>query len=512
MKNAALIRLINSMSKSEKRNFKLFSSKVGTDDKLYVKLFDWIVKYQELDEEKLLSKNIGFKKSQLPNLKNKLLNQLLRSLRELNKDVDEEIQAREEFDFAKVLYGKGEYKLSLQHLQKAKRLAAKTKKLPLIYMALDFEKQIESQHVTGSMSTRATELSQASNEAIRALELTNSLSNLSLLLYGHYLQKGFIKNERDYSILKSFFEKHLPPYNIADLDFQQKLYLYQSYVWYYYMCQNFSYNYRYAKKWVMLYEEYPEMATVDTSGYLKSLHNVLSSLFVANKKRMFHQFYLKLSALKENPSMHFDANEESLHQLFYLIHGINRVFLFADYQTGDRLASLLGEILEQGNHNWDKSRIIVFQYKIACIHFGNEKYEQAILWLHKIINENYGDFKQDVQCFARILSLITHYEMGNDQLINYQIVSTYRFLLKMKELGKVQREIFIFLKRSTGMSRKKLNPEFSELRNKLVIIGQETFERRAFLYLDLISWLDSKLKNIKMVQAIRLNENLVNLY
>ncbi len=512
MKSDRLIALISSMSKSEKRNFKLFATKTGSDQKLYIQLFDYIEKYESIDSKGtrgkkalLFQKIPQLKASQLANQKNILYRQLLRSLRETNKDIYLEIQAREQFDFAKVLYAKGAYLESLDYLQKAKKMAQKLEKSPLIYLALDFEKQIESQHVTGSMSKRAHELAEQSSHLIKELQLTNQLSNLSLLLYGHYLKNGFARNVQDREKLDQYFLELKPSFVEKELNFYQKLYWHQSMVWYHYMSQNFAKNYQHSSKWVQLFEDNKHMIEVDTASYLKGLHNLLSSLFLAGKRRRFDANYQKILQVEQNPSIHFNVNEQSLLKLYKYIHGINQIMLFVQYEEGLELIHELEHILRNNAYGWDESRLMVFYYKIACVYFGNDMYEEAIFWLNKIINQHYGSLKQDIQCFSRILSLITHYEMGNTLLVSYQIVSVYRFLLKMKQLGKVQREIFIFLRKTSKLIPSEINQAFSQLKNNLLIITEDQYEKRAFLYLDIIAWLDSKLENIRMVDAIERN-------
>ena len=274
LKTAALIKLVKSMSKGEKRNFKLLSQKTGENKKLYVQLFDYLDKYGRLDEKHMFKKLPQIKKSQLPNLKAVLSKHLLRSLRDINKDEYPEIKARERFDFAKVLYAKGQYRESLKMLNIVKQMAIKINQKPLEYLALSFEKQIESQHVTKSMSSKAYELMSESNGILDNLYLTNELSNLSLLLYARYLEKGYVKNEEEFKKLHKYFHSILPVLQINDLDFYQKLYLYQSYTWFYHMAQDFLNYYKYSLKWVNLFEEHPEMKVPATSIYIKGLHNV----------------------------------------------------------------------------------------------------------------------------------------------------------------------------------------------------------------------------------------------
>jgi len=503
LKNASLLRLIASMSKSEKRNFKLIAQKTGDSNKLYVKLFDHLVKYESFDDKLILKKIPEIKKSQISNLRAALGKALLRALRDINKEIYPEIKARERFDFAKVLYAKGQYRESLDMLQVVKGMASDIELKPLEYLAISFEKQIETQHVTKSMSPKAYQLAKESNTILEMLELTNELSNLSLLLYARYLENGYVKNEDEYQKLHKYFYSLLPVFELEDLDFYQKLNLYQSYVWFYHMAQDFVNYYRYAQKWVNLFDEYPSMKGPATVIYIKGLHNVLNALFMAGKRKQFRENIEKLLQFNSDGKFRLSVNEKGQLQLFKYTHGINSIFMTADYSYGSKFADDLTISIDNQEYPWDPSRIMVFNYKIACIYFGNGDLDKTITYLNRVENSYTPRLKVDIQCFSRVLNLIAHFEIGNDILVSYKIKSVFRFLLKMGELEKVHKEILGFVRRTPSMLHSDLIGEFGKLREKLVNIEQERFEKRPFLYLDIISWLDSKINQVSMVEAIK---------
>lgn len=502
LKSTALIRLINSMSKSEKRNFKLNSQKSGEGEKLYVRLFDYLVKYRKFDDHHIITKIPEIKKAQLSNMRATLSKALLRSLRDINKEIYPEIKARERFDFAKVLYAKGQYRESLNMLQMVKKMAQEIQLKPLEYLAISFEKQIESQHVTKSMSSKAYQLATESNAIIEKLELTNELSNLSLLLYARYLENGYVKNELEYQELNKYFYSLLPIVEIEKLDFYQKLNFYQAHVWFYHMAQDFLNYYRFAQKWVNLFDEYPAMRGPGTVLYIKGMHNVLNALFMADKRKQFRENIEKLLQFNSDEKLRLSVNEKGQLQLFKYTHGINSIFMSADYAYGAAFVRDLVKTIEDMEYPWDPSRIMVFNYKIACIYFGNGDYNNTITFLNKVENTYQARLKVDIQCFSRVLNLIAHYDLGNDILVSYKIKSVFRFLLKMGELEKVQMEIFRFIRRTPNMKRESIIEEFRKLREKLAAIETERFEKRPFLYLDIISWLDSKINKVSMVEAI----------
>jgi hypothetical protein len=149
----------------------------------------------------------------------------------------------------------------------------------------------------------------------------------------------------------------------------------------------------------------------------------------------------------------------------------------------------------------DPHRILVFNYKIATLYFGSGKYEIAIDYLQKIINGPL-DLRIDLQCYARLLHLMSHYEMGNFSIIESLIKSVYRFMSKMQNLTVVEEEMFRFLRGSFHVSRHKLKTELELFLNKIKHLEKNRFETRAFAYLDIISWVESKVYQKTMSEVI----------
>jgi hypothetical protein len=146
---------------------------------------------------------------------------------------------------------------------------------------------------------------------------------------------------------------------------------------------------------------------------------------------------------------------------------------------------------------------MILYYKIASMYFGAGNYDQCIFYLNKIIEVRELNMREDLLCFSRILSLIAHYEAGYDQNLEEQIRSTYKFLLKMNELHAVQRKLIIFLKGLTDIYPHELKAAFERLQGELKTFENHPYEKRAFMYLDLISWLESKTKGVSVEKIIK---------
>ncbi|PIR14902.1 MAG: hypothetical protein COV50_00080, partial [Flavobacteriales bacterium CG11_big_fil_rev_8_21_14_0_20_35_7] len=250
-----LFTLVKSLSKSEKRQFKLYVGRLGGNaDANFISLFNLLDKVNDFNDDLILSKT-NIKKQQISNTKAHLYKQILVSLRFNPVHQNARALIREQFDFAAILYSKGLYKQSLKMLEKAKEFALLNGENNLAYEIVEFEKVIESQFITRSMSNRADELTkQAKKLSLKNVRISK-LSNLSLQLYSLLLKEGYVKGDADSKALTLYFEKKLPKYEFSELGFREKLFLYKAYLWYSLILQDFVSSYKYSQKWVDLFDE-----------------------------------------------------------------------------------------------------------------------------------------------------------------------------------------------------------------------------------------------------------------
>ncbi|HVZ98638.1 MAG TPA: hypothetical protein VG847_17270 [Chitinophagaceae bacterium] len=499
----ALFQLIHSLQKSEKRNFKLYVQRnSASSDLKIVQLFDALDKMKEYDEKELMGKTVSLKKEQLSNMKAHLYRQILASLRLLQSSDNIDIQLHEQLDYARILYNKGLYMQSLKILDRVKENAKRHNQVSFLIEVLFLEKKIESLHITRSMQDRADALMNESVSTNTQLERVTALSNLALQLYSWYIKNGHARNKEDENHLASYFEKHLTSEIKHPKSFYEKLYYAQSYCWYAFIRQDFLMYYRYSQKWADLFSDDPDMIEVETINYLKGLHNLLTAHFTLRNYNGFRKTIKLLERFRESDAVEQSTNNRVQVFIYLYTAKINQHFLEGTFKEGLELVPEINDQLKEFSIYLDSHRVLVFYYKIASLYFGAGDYDTAIDYLNKIINWKM-DLRNDLQCYARLLHLISHYELGNFQLLEYLIKSVYRFMAKMQNLSLVEEEMFKFLKRTFYLSPRKLQPEFEKLLNRIKHLEKSRFETRAFAYLDIISWLESKLHNKQVYQIIR---------
>ena len=499
-----LFQLISSLEKSEKRHFKLYIKRSSAKEDLKViRLFDAMDALTSYDEKLLLKKLPGITKPQLSNLKTHHYKQLLASLRLLKTNENTDLKLSEHLDNARLLYNKGLKLQALQILEKAKDLARANQKFNFLVQVISLEKKIETLHITRSSLEKTEMLAQESLNISEHIHRVTHLSNLALLLYRWYVKNGHARNEQDEKEITRFFKESLSANVNAIHGFYEKLYLYQSYCWYAFIRQDFLMYYRYSQKWVDLFEKRNVMVTVETGHYIKGLHTLLNAHFDLRNFKKFEATLKQFEQFSKTPAANMHDNFRTHTSIYINNAKINQYLMQGNFVEGLAVVPEILCKLQEYSLFVDSHRILVFNYKIASLYFGAGEYSKAIDFLHKIINDNTSGLRNDLQCYARLMHLLCHYELGNEDILDSLIKSVYRFMAKMKNFTVVEDEIFSFLRHSVKVSPRELKPELNSFLQRIKHLEKNRFETRSFAYLDIISWAESKVYEKPVSEIIR---------
>lgn len=503
IKSNALFDLVNSLNKNEKRYFKVIvSSSKDVEDKKIILLFDHIAGLQNSEDEDIFNKVPHLKPSQLSNLKAYLFEKILQVLRMYHAAKVKDIQIREQIDFAQILLERRLYKPARRCMDKAKKMAQSNLNLELQLEILKMEKSVVMQNI-GEADSYVDDIVEEVKILNGQIFNINTFTNLSIKLNSYYTRIGFIRDEQDEIKIKDFFNSNISTYQEQQLSIVEKLSLYRLYIGYYFFLQDFEYGYIYSQRLKDTFENTASLIENMPDDYIKALNNLL---IAQNKLFKYHEFVatnLKLQSVAEMSNVRIHESIRIRLLKYFYMHEINRFFMTGDFTKGVELI-----INEQGREltalldMLDKHSALVLNYKIACLYFGAGNYGQALKTLNKIINSSSTDLREDLHCFARILNLVCHFELGNFDVIKHYIISTYRFLLKKDDLRMFQKFVLRFLKNlSNDIEGKNLIKQFQELKIQLLPLVDSTYEKRAFIYFDIISWLESKIEK-RTVQEI----------
>ena len=500
--------LIKSLTKSEKRQFKLYVGRMeSNENSKFLKLFNQLDKMNIYKEDVIIEKKI-VSKVQLSNLKAHLYKQILISLRLNPQHKNVKLHIRSQIDFATILYQKGLYKQSLKILDKAKSFALKYDENTSAYEIVEFEKLIESLYVTRSLSNRTNELVSQTNHLKEQNDINSNLSNISLQLYEKLIKAGYAKSDSESKEIQNFFSQKIQNFKLESLGFREKLIYYQIWVWYSLLVQDFLSSYKYASKWINTFNKNPDMIKVHPVFYLKGYNFLLEALALIKHPSEFKNRLSDLINSVESSSFPVNQNLNALIFMYKYNNLFNLYVLEGNFKDSIKIVPEVLDGIETNKNFIDHHHIMLLYYKIACMYFTVDDFDNCIKYLSKIMKNKNIKMREDLQCFTRVLNLIAHWEAGIDFNLDKIIKDTYNYLDKMNDLHEVQKTILKYLKGLENIYPGEIKGFLRNLYNELKVYENDPYEKRAFLYLDIISWLESKISS-KPVQDIIKEKSLI---
>ena len=101
------------------------------------------------------------------------------------------------------------------------------------------------------------------------------------------------------------------------------------------------------------------------------------------------------------------------------------------------------------------------------------------------------------------MHLMAHYELGNNELMEYLTKSVYRFMAKKENLTIIEKEMFKFVRKAFHLSHTAMKKELEIFLDKIKGLEKNRFETRLFAYMDVISWVESKVYRKTMGEILQ---------
>lgn len=491
-----LHRLIKSLSKPEKRYFKVFSSRhVIGDRNNYQILFDAIDKQDIYDEEKLLNKfkNEAFIK-RFSIAKSRLYNSVLKSLDSFHANSSIEAQLKRQIHSAEILYNKSLYDQSLKLLKSAKKVAIKHELTTTLMEIKKWEKRlIEKDNYEGVSSEKIEEILTGDNNLLKKVENFNTLWNIKSKLFQTLYVKGKVRSEKELLKFKKIIDEAAMN-NKRDGMFAENEYLLNHiYSAYNYGIGNYKESYPHLMSNLELMETKMHLFKDEPNVYLSVLTN---AMYLATKLGLNEDAYSHLEKLKKAPEqMELNMNEDREIRLFAITKAAE-LTLYNQSNEYDKGIELIPEI-EEGLLKYEDKlssvRKAFFYFNIATLHFGKGNMNESLKWINQLLNVIDIDKTQDIHCMAQLLNLVIHLELGNKSLLTYTMRSAQRYL---ETRNKVYRFETVFLQFLNEILKKRQSRPSHELYKNLATelreLEKDSFEKNVFEYFDFISWAESR--------------------
>lgn len=500
-----LFDLIKSLSKSEKRYYKLFAARhVIGEENNYNLLFDFVEGLKEYDEEKIEQhfKGHPFLK-RFSMTKKRLFDHILQSLDAFHAASSVEAQLYRMLHSAEILYKKALYDSCASMLNSAEKLAIKEEKFHiLLEIRLCFKRLIENESYSTISKKEIQQHLEDDLHYIEVISSYNRLWNVKSLLFSKLNQEGVARSEEDKNEYKQLVDelKKIP----ESQDFDSQYLRNHTRSAYFFAVDDTSSSLLEIHKNISLFQANSRVIQAEPNVYFSALTNAIYS---HHAKGEYEEAYHFLGLLKSLPQQLGNAGNEDLDiKLFSSINSIELNLLNA---RGEFLqATDLEPIIEEGYRLYGKkiSRIrrAYLGFSLAVAFFGNEDYAGALKWINVILNDPELDQKEDIFCFAQLFNLVIHFELKHQQLLPYAIQNAHRYLKTRNRVFAFESVFFKYLN--------KIIKAPSEV-NKIELIGEvaieleelrtKPYEKGVFDYFNFALWAKAKAQNTSFAELAK---------
>ncbi len=501
--------LIKSLSKSEKRYFKLYAARKIKGEFIYIQLFDAIDSQSKYNEQKLLRKLRTINARRFSDFKNYLYKMILNAIVPFGAEKTITSKLTKFLSEVEFLYERSLLPRCEAVLSKAKAIAYKHDKyLPLLEI-LGWEiNTIKAHGITRLSANKLDALIKDKAAVTDKLVNQENYKDIRHSLFKHYVLNGIARSSKEIKAYEKFIKNsalegadNLFYKEDKALSFDAKADFYYINALYNYAVGDLMKSYSYYKKIADLFKKYPDKIVENPSLYLTALSNY------SGASRLLCKHEECLHTIKEMRAI--PAKSVSLQIAIFTTSYLAEADIYlnmGEFNKGTALVAAIEKGMEFYKGKIRSEQFILFYLNIAILYFGTGDYSRSLVWLNKILNNSFlNDAQTDINCFSRIMTLLIHFELGNNDLLEYIVKSTYRFLYKRKRLYKFETSILNFIRKKIPkiFTNKERIEAFKELKKEMEKITRDPFEKKALEYFDFTSWVESKIENRPFAEVVR---------
>ncbi|MGH1338563.1 MAG: hypothetical protein ACRBFS_20785 [Aureispira sp.] len=417
-----LFEVIKSLTSNEKRHFQL-STSLQNGKKNYVLLFEEMDAQEEYNKAQILEKLAEYKfVKSLHVTENYLYKRIMESLRAFHADKYVTTKLYKLLTDAEILNRKGFYKLSMEVLNRAEKLALKHHKSLILA-------EIAPRKIELIVADREKHLTEQLEELYEQSQgVCHQLQEESTYVYWHHWLVLVFRKWRDpkdpvvlqkmEAIFQSVTQSAFPEQGT----FQTQCYYYTIQTLYYQLTKQYEVGNVIHAKILALWEDHPNMIKEQLSVYMARLANYINSSLTCQKGALVYVLIEKMEGLKVTT---FDEAGEQFQNVYFYkqLHYLNAQQL----EEAEALIPAIKDGLEKYASKINPARRLAFYYNSTITYFLLEDYQAAADWLNKILTiTKTHEPRKDIQRFARILQMAIYYKLSSYEVLEYLFRSVYR--------------------------------------------------------------------------------------
>lgn len=443
-----LFELIKSLSKSEKRYFKVLSNKhvIGEENK-YMLLFDFIDQMEVYDESLIID---HFKGEAFLNkfsiTKSRLYDHILKSLEQFHSSHSVDAQIYNLLNCVEILQKKTLYAQAKKLLRSAEKMASKNHRYAILMdISLRKKKLMESQNYADVKQSELIEILHSDDEKLSKLKNYLQLWNTKSELFFQINKKNRTRNREEISAFKEKIE-HLNLMKEHEMFFDStylKNHINSAFCFY---IGEFNCSLEYLQKNIQLFQNNPARIKQEPHIYSSILVN---SVFIAHKleeKTIFRDTMQELKSF--DVTYKIELTEDIEVKMFSSTASLELSIMINSGQFAkaiDRVADIEAQMSKFGIKINELRKTFIY-FQIAYAYFGIGSYKESLKWVNKILNSNTAEIGE-LMGYTNLFNLILHYELENERLLPYTLKSVERYYGKKQAENSFEQLFLVYFKK-----------------------------------------------------------------
>lgn len=486
-----LLNLVSTMTKQEKRYFKLYSTFYNKEHgNNTLRLFEFIEK-NKLDGTRLAQavQQEPYAR-QLAFLKNHLTEQILDSLMAYEASKSTVSQLQRNIAHAEVLTRRGLYTHAKKILMRAEKKASHVEEYPLL---MDIFYRMRSLLIKNTTPTFEQDLQNLYEQEKKILKRMQAVSicrrqmDRMQIIAARYSANPTANDRKEIetivSQLRAVEKEQILP-------FSARLAIYSTLGMYAFLVNDSVEAMEQYRNVVHLWKEYPDMIQEQPERYYRYLLNFLSSLVSVGTLEEFTAITRELRGNTPNNKLkgHLLKDLWILELMFYLNRGLP-----------DRCADVIVDIERHRSSgelaSVDAASLITLYHNCSVYYFIEGRFSRCLDYINILQTETHDKLKRDVQAFSRIFSVVAHYELKNLDILDNLIRSAKRYLKKNSASGRFEKTVMAGIRVIiTAVDNNEQKEAFTALHNNLLVI-LHTESQEPLGITELLFWTESYIQN-----------------
>lgn len=489
--------LIKTLNKSEKRFFQQFAHRHSIKGQnIYYQLFKVISQQSVYDEEEIKQYFAGEKVAKnLAVVKKQLYEQLVLALHQYHQVHSVSEKIKRDLHIAKILLKKRLFKQCNKRIKLIEKAIQNYSLQEYQIELLDVKYQLTVQESFKNTSVQDLETYQ--NQlltAIKDMEDLGKMRQVSHTIQAIHYKKVRMESLKDHEAFLNLLTKGGTTTNLR-LEVERL----RGLATYYFMTGMPDQARLINVQLLEWFEQHDKLLMLFPQTYISTFNNYLIDNLQLKNFDALEIGLQKLELLQqETPFKNISNITIQMAQQRFLLE-LNWIVTAGNFQKSHHLIPQLEVFLKKYGAAIHSHLRVTFYYLMAYCRFATADFNDALGHLNKILNTKEQVVTEIIE-FARLLNILTHFELGNIELLESLISTTRRWLRNKRDLYQTEIAIFSHLKKwINAIDKKEQQQIWESLWTKMQDIKNEAKEQRVFNYFNVLAWVLAKKNGIKFM-------------